>query len=180
MGTTTNDLSGMPGKLLELTNQEQCVVEERLGKTVPQTVDILLAALSWAFARTKPQNFRRRFRKFVAAHGLNPALADVAADFVLTFTASDEEQEIDRRGFELMFLGKPTDQWDEADELDEAAEQTWTAFMESCRKAYDQATPSMQLAIQNMIDRGTPTTEQEVEEMQVLAHLREWARSQIQ
>jgi hypothetical protein len=38
----------------------------------------------------------------------------------------------------------------------------------------------MKLATQNMIDRGTPTTEQEVEEMQVLAHLREWARCQMQ
>jgi hypothetical protein len=173
MDATTN------GKLLELTSQEQRVIEERLGKTVPQAVDILLAALQWAFDNATPQNFKRRFRKFVAAHSLNPALADVAADFVLTFTASDEEQEIDRRGFALMFSKKP-DKLDEADELDEADKQTWTAFLESCRKAYEQATPSMKLATQNMIDRDQPTTEQEVEEMQVLAHLREWARSQIQ
>ena len=164
----------MTKKLLKLTKQEKRVIRERLGVSVPEAIRLLYAAYEWATETTTPQEFESRFPEFVAAHGLNPTMADVAGDFVLSCTASSEEQEIDRRGFELMVSRKPREDWTEADE------QTWAVFMESCKKENEQATVSVKLASRNLIDRGTPTTREEVKKMQGLAHLREWSRTQIQ
>jgi hypothetical protein len=168
-----SDGMAINNKLLRLTKQEKRIVQERLGVSVPEAIRLLYAAYEWATETTTPQEFESRFAEFVAAHGLNPVMADVAGDFVLSLTASYEEQEIDRRGFELLVSRKPSEDWTEADE------QTWAAFMESCKKENEQATASMKLFCGNLIDRDKPTTREEVKEMQGLAHLREWARSQI-
>src|SRR5262245_61071322 len=115
-------------KLLELTEQEKGVVEERLGTTVAQATEVLLEAQEWARENTTPQEFEYHFPEFVSAHCLSPAVADVAANFVLTLTQSEDELEIDERGFELLLSRKPPEIWNETDQ------QTWAAFMESCRK----------------------------------------------
>jgi hypothetical protein len=157
--------------LLQLTEPEQTVVEERLGASAPRVVHLLLEARQWAYEHTTPDEFDSRFPEFVAAYRLNPALADVAAVYVLSHAGNDEVQEVDRRGFELMLSRKPPESWNEADE------KTWAAFMESCDKEY--ATPSQRLVCQNIIERGTPTTRTELEEAWAFAHLREWVRSQV-
>src|SRR5262249_12604064 len=163
-----------PRNLLELNEQEKRVVEQRLGVTVNQAVALLLAAKEWAFANATPQNFESRFPEFIAMYKLTPAMAEVASTYVLGQTASDEEQEADRRAFELMFSKQPGDAWSEAEE------QVWDAFMESAKKAAEQAPASTRLIMKNLIERGLPVTKQELENALGLAHLREWARSQIQ
>jgi hypothetical protein len=163
-----------PRNLLELNKPEKRLVELHLGVTVNQAVALLLAAREWAFENTTPQNFEHRFPEFIAKYELTPAMADLASTYVLDQTASDEEQERDRRGLELLYSKQPGDDWSEADE------QVWDAFMESAKKASEQAPASMNLIVQNLIERGTPTTKQELENALALARLREWARSQIQ
>jgi hypothetical protein len=163
-----------PRNLLELNEQEKRVVEQRLGVTVNQAVALLLAAREWAFENATPQNFEYRFPEFVAMYKLTPAMADVASTYVLDQTASDEEQEVDRRGFELLCSKQPGETWSEAEE------QVWDAFMESAKKAAEQASASMNLIVKNVIERDMPTTKQEIENVLALAHLREWARAQIQ
>jgi hypothetical protein len=160
-----------PRNLLELNEQEKCVVEQRLGVTVNQAVAILLAAREWAFENATPQNFETRFPEFIAMYKLTPAMAEVASTYVLGLTASDEEQEADRRGFELMFSKKP---------LSKADKQVLDAFIESAKNAAKQASASMRLINKNLFERNLPATKQELENALVLAHLREWARSQIQ
>jgi len=91
-----------PRNLLELNEQEKRVVELHLGVTVNQAVALLLAAQEWAFKNATPQNFEYRFPEFIAMYKLTPAMANVASTFILDQTASDEEQEADRRGFELL------------------------------------------------------------------------------
>jgi hypothetical protein len=161
-------------KILELTKQEQRVIENCLGTSVSQAVDLLIAAQQWAFENTTPRDFETRFPEFVASRGLTPTLADVATTYVLSWTQTNEEKEVDRRGFELLVSNKPREAWSEADE------RAWVAFMDSCTEAVEQATESQRLAICNLIDRGTPTTLKEVEEWGPLAHLREWARLSIE
>jgi len=135
-----------PRNLLELNEQEKRVVELRLGVTVNQAVALLLAAQEWAFKNTTPQNFEQRFPEFIAMYNLTPAMADVASTYVLDQTASDEDedQEVDRRGFELMCSKKQDEAWSEADQ------QVWDDFMESAKKAADQATASMKLVLKNV------------------------------
>jgi hypothetical protein len=144
--------------------------------TVNQAVALLLAAQEWAFKNATPQNFEYRFPEFIATHKLTPAMADVASTFVLDQVASDEEQEVDRRGFELMLMcsKQPDEAWSEANE------QVWDAFTESAEREAKQATASIHLIIKNLIERDMPTTKQELENALALARLREWARSQIQ
>jgi acyl-CoA-binding protein len=141
--------------------------------TPEQGVAVLLAAREWAFEHTTPQDFEQRFPEFVARLKLKPAMAEVASTYVLGQTASDEDQEIDRRGFELICSKKEEEAWSEADE------QVWSAFMESCKKAAEQASASMVLAMKNLGKRRLPATRQEVDNTCALAHLREWARAQI-
>ena len=163
-----------PRNLLELNEQEKRVVELHLGVTVNQAVALLLAAQEWAFKNATPQNFESRFPEFIAMYKLTPAMANVASTFILDQTASDEEQEADRRGFELLCSKKQDEAWSEADE------QVWDAFMESAKKAAEQATASTHLIMKTLIERDMPTTKQEIENACALACLREWARSQIQ
>jgi len=72
-----------------------------------------------------------------------------------------------------MFLNKSEEAWGEADE------QVFTAFMESCKKATEQASESERLAMENLVKDDRPVTRQELENTCSLAHLREWARTQI-
>ena len=162
-----------PRNLLELTKQEKRVVEQYLGVTLEQAVAVLLAAAEWAFKNTSPQDFERQFPEFVAMYKLKPAMAEVASTYVLNQVGEEEEMEVDRAGFELMFLNKSEEAWGEADE------QVFTAFMESCKKATEQASASLLLVCKNLYKRGMPTTKQEIENACALAHLREWARAQI-
>jgi hypothetical protein len=162
--------SASPQNLLELTEQEKRLVEQLLGVTPEQAVAVLLAAREWAFEHTTPQDFEHQFPEFVAKLKLKPAMAEVASTYVLSHVGGEDE-EVDRAGFELLFSKKET--WDEADQ------QVWSAFMESCKKAAKQASASMVLAMKNLGKRRMPATRQEVENACALAHLREWARAQI-
>jgi hypothetical protein len=161
-----------PQNLLELTEREKGVVEQLLGVTPEQAVAILLAAREWAFARTTPQDFEQQFPEFVAMYKLKPTMVEVASTYVLNYVAGEDE-EADRAGFELMGSNKSESEWDEADE------QVWTAFMESCKKATEQASESERLAMENLVKDDRPVTRQELENTCALAHLREWARTQI-
>ena len=163
-------------KLLRLTKQEKRIVQERLGVSVPEAIHLLNEAWGWAIDhfKTTPEEFESRFPEFVAAYGLNnPVMADVVKDYVLSFVGSDEDEEADRRGFELMALDKSQEDWTEADE------QVCEAFEGSCDRAWERATASEKLLTHNIIERGTPTTREELKEAVALAHLREWARNQI-
>jgi hypothetical protein len=168
-----NKTVARPQNLLELTKREQRVVEQLLGVTTEQAVAVLLAAREWAFEHTTPQDFEHQFPEFVAKYKLKPAMVEVASTYILDQTASDEDQEIDRRGFELICSKEQDEAWSEADE------QVWTAFMESAERAAEQATASMNLIVKNLAERDLPATKQEIENACALAHLREWARTQI-
>jgi hypothetical protein len=168
---TTEVAGTTPRNLLELTKREKRVVKQLLGVTPEIAVAVLLAAREWAFEHTTPQDFEQQFPEFVAMYKLKPAMAEVASTYVLDQTASDEDQEIDRRGFELLASNKS--------ELDEAEEQVWTAFLESCKKAAEQASASLRLAVDNLVKGDRPVTKQELDNAWALAHLREWARTQI-
>src|SRR5215472_11335816 len=154
-----------PRNLLELTKQEKRVVEQYLGVTLEQAVAVLLAAAEWAFKNTSPQDFERQFPEFVAMYKLKPAMAEVASTYVLNQVGEEEEMEADRAGFELMFLNKSEEAWGEADE------QVFTAFMESCKKATEQASASLLLVCKNLYKRGMPTTKQEIENACALCSL---------
>jgi len=169
---TTEVAGTTPQNLLELTEREKRVVEQLLGVTPEQAVAVLLAAVEWAFEHTTPQDFEQRFPEFVAMYKLKPAMVEVASTYVLGHVAGEDE-EADRAGFELLFSDKPESEWDEADE------QVSTAFWESCKKAYEQATESMRLVTKNIAKDNRPVTRQELGNACALAHLREWARTQI-
>jgi hypothetical protein len=167
---TTEVAGTTPQNLLELTKREKRVVEQLLGVTPEQAVAVLLAAVEWAFEHTTPQDFEQRFPEFVAMYKLKPAMVEVASTYVLDHVAGEDE-EADRAGFELLFSNKA--EWDEADE------QVSTAFFDSCKKAYEQASESMRLVTENLAKDDRPVTRQELGNACALAHLREWARAQI-
>jgi hypothetical protein len=161
----------MNTELLELTEQEKRIVRERLGVSERRVTRLLLAASRWARKNTTPEEFESRFPEFIAAYKLNPAIAEVATNYVLSFvdTASDEEHELDERCKLMLVSG-----------LDKTNEEDWEAFMGHCKKAHDEATASERLLVHNIAERGVPTTQEEIEEALALAHLREWVCTQIQ
>src|SRR5271166_4319320 len=107
--------------LIQLTEDEEHIVEQRLETSLSEAVYILQDVLDWALEFTTPDEFESRFVEFAQRYRLAPAWAEVAASYVLNYVADDEEIETDRRGFELMFR-KRKDAWDETDQ------QTWAAF----------------------------------------------------
>jgi hypothetical protein len=162
------------GQFLELTNQEERIVEERLGVSTQRAVHLLNAAWDWATEHTESaEDFEARFPEFASSYRLPPTMAKLAVDYVIQSAAANTMSDADMRGFELMVSKKPEAEWTEDDT------QAWEAFMASCKTAAMEASPSMRLYVTKIKDRGIPTTNGEIKEAAGLAYLREWARAQI-
>jgi hypothetical protein len=154
--------------LIQLTPAETRLVEEHLQTSVHHAIHLLLAAQNWAWEKTTPQDFESRFPEFVASYKLSPAMAQCAVDYVWQCQELNEPNEADEPGLELLFSHK--------EDFDEADQQAWAAFMDSCTECAQAASASMNMVVRNCMQRGLPTTEGELCEAMALAHLREWTK----
>jgi hypothetical protein len=156
-------------KLLELTKLEKRIIRERLGTSVTKAVRALFATREWAVATGSVETFEAHFPSYAEVAGFGPVLADLARDYVLSQTYTEEEQELNHRGFAL--VEKNTEDWTEADK------QTWAAFTASIENL--QMTASEEVFALNAIKRDTPLTQKEIWEGSALAYLRDWSHTQI-